>query len=42
MVPWVQNLIGVAQVAVEVQVPSPAWHNGLKDLVLLPLCMNCG
>ena len=35
MVQWVKNPTAVVQVAVEVQVWSPAWHNGLKDLALL-------
>ena len=35
MAQWIKNLIAVAWVAMEVQVPSPAWHSGLKDLLLL-------
>ena len=34
MVQWVKNLIALAEVAVEVQVPSPAGCSGLKDWVL--------
>ena len=34
---WVKNLTAVAWVAGEVQVPSPAWRHGLKDLALLQL-----
>ena len=38
MVQWVKNLTAVARVAAEVQVPSPAWCSGLKNLVLPQLC----
>ena len=31
---WVKNLTAVTQVAVEVQVCSPAWYSGLKDPAL--------
>ena len=31
---WVKNLTAKARVVAEMQVPSPAWHSGLKDLVL--------
>ena len=31
MVQWVKNPTLVAQVAVEAQVRSLAWHSGLKD-----------
>ena len=34
MVQWIKNLTAVAQVAVEVQVPSPALLSGLKDMAL--------
>jgi len=34
---WVKNLTAVVWVTVEVQVWSPAWHSGLKVLVLMPL-----
>ena len=31
---WVKNPTAAAQVAVEVQVRTPAWCSGLKDLAL--------
>ena len=34
MAQWVKNLTAAAQVAVELQVQSPAQHSGLKDLVI--------
>ena len=34
---WVKNLTAGAQVAVKAQIGSPAWHSGLKDLMLLQL-----
>ena len=37
VVHWLKIVIAVAQVTVEVQVPSLAQHNGLKDLVMLQL-----
>ena len=37
VVQWLKNPISAAQVAVEAQVPSPAWPSGLKDLALLHL-----
>ena len=35
--PQVENLTTVAWIAAEARVQSPAWHSGLKDLVLLLL-----
>ena len=35
VVPWVKNLTVAAQVTAEVRVRFPAWHSGLKELVLL-------
>ena len=35
VVQWVKNLTAAAQVVVEMQVQSPAWCLGLKDLLLL-------
>lgn len=37
MAQWVKNLTAGAQVAVEVQVLSPAQYGGLKNPVLLQL-----
>ena len=34
MVQWIENLTAAAQVAVGVQVQSPAQHRGLKDQAL--------
>ena len=41
MAQQVKNLTAAVQVAVEVQVQSPAQHSGLKDLVLLELSVDC-
>ena len=37
MAQWVKNPTAAVQVAVEVQVQSPNWHDGLEDPVLLSL-----
>ena len=44
MVPWIKNLTAEAWVAVAVRVQPPAWHSGLKDLVLQQLWhrLHCG
>ena len=39
---WVKNLTAVAWVAGEVQVPSPAWRHGLKDLAWPGNSICCG
>ena len=35
MVDWVKNPTAMAQVTVEVQIRSPAWHSGLQDIEVL-------
>ena len=37
MAQWVKNSTAVARDAGKAQIPSLAWRNGLKDLVLLQL-----
>ena len=40
LVQWVKNPTAAAQVTLEVWVRFPAWHSGLKDLVLLQLWLG--
>ena len=42
MAQWVKNPTAASQAAVEMQVPLPAQHNELKDLVLLQLWSQLG
>ena len=40
MAQWDKSLTAAAWVTEEVRVQSPAWHGGLKDLVLLHLWLR--